>query len=465
MRGSRIALVIGGATLVVAGVIRTGVLRAPAAAEQPGAAARADSLLRDLAARNLFQGAVVLMRGGTVLYEGGFGLADRERGVPFTPDTPMDGASMAKTATAAALLTLADEGRLDLDARVQTVLPEYPHRATLIRHLLTHAAGLPDFGWLDSRVPEGAVRTNASHLALIARDAPRPAFTPGTAFAYDNVAYDVAAMIVERVSGQRYDEFVAARFFRPLSVKAFLRPAMLADWPGVRTRGYQRTSQGVELLDGFDFEGFYGASNLAFSARDLARWAAGYGRVVPAAVLATARVPAALDDGRRTGISLASFYLSTDGRRRYYTGHHQGFYSVSFASEDGDLSLGWAANDAPPTWIQSGLTRALIAIGEGRPPEALVPPPQADTGIDPGGFYRVPGVGEVAVRRDGGGVRVSVAGVEYQGFEVQAGEYFLPGVDAAVSFHRAENGAIRLRWDAIIAGVQLARRESPGPVP
>ncbi len=78
-------------------------------------AARADAPMRELAACDRFQGAVLILRGGRLEYSAGFGFADVERRVPFTPDTPMDGGSIATPLTAATLLMLARERRIDLD--------------------------------------------------------------------------------------------------------------------------------------------------------------------------------------------------------------------------------------------------------------------------------------------------------------------------------------------------------------
>jgi CubicO group peptidase (beta-lactamase class C family) len=167
-------------------------------------------------------------------YAAGFGFADIERRVASTPDTPTHGASRAKTFTAAALLRLAAEQRVDLDAPIRDILPEYPHRTTRVRHRLVHSAGLPNDEWFDPRVPKGEVRTNASHLALVTRDAPKPNFTPGSAFAQDNVAYDVAARVVVRSTGTTDADFVSEQFSRPLGLKAFVRPARFAEWLGQR---------------------------------------------------------------------------------------------------------------------------------------------------------------------------------------------------------------------------------------
>ncbi len=422
---------------------------------QPGPASvaeRAAAVMRDLAGRQLVQGAVVIGRGGVVQYSAGFGFADRERQVPFTPETPTDGASMAKTFTAAALLLLASEGRVDLDAPVQEILPSFPHAATRVRHLLAHSAGLPGFDWLDARVTAGEVRTNASHLALVARDAPAPAFVPGTGFAYDNVAYDVAAMVVERITGMSFADVLAQRFAGPLGLEAFLRPARFADWNGVRTRGYQRSDSGWKEHDAYDLEGFYGASNVYLSARDLHRWVAGYRRVVGPAVSRRAVTPARLDDGRTTAIGLGSWYVSADRKRRYYTGDLNGFHSFAYADDARGLSVVWVANDGPPPWLQAGLARALIAVAEGRRPERLVPPPVAAPAPDPSGTYQVPVIGKVVVRRDGGRLLVRVRAVEYDAFLLGDDVHFVPGMDASLRFTLAPKGGVVLWWDSVFEG-------------
>lgn len=431
-------------------------------ASPPPVAQRADALMRDLVQRDRFQGAVVMGRGGQVEYAAGFGFADIERQLPFTPDTPTDGASMAKTFTAAALLMLVEEGRIDLETPVRDILPEYKHAKTRVRHLLAHSAGLFDYDWFDPRVTPGEPRTNSSHLALLARDAPVPNFEPGSAFTYDNVAYDVAAMVIERSAGSSYAKVIAERFSRPLKLAAFVRPARFADWQGPRTRGYRRTAEGWKDYDAHDLEGFHGGANIYLSARDLYRWVDGYSGVVGAATSRAAVAPARLDDGRSTGISLGSWYVSAGGKRRYYTGSHNGFFCFGYADETRNIAIAWVANDAPPSWLQPALSRALIAIAEGRTPEPLVAPPAADPTLDPSGRYRVSEVGEVSVRRDGQQLRVRLNGVEYQGFPVARGVHYVPGVDAFLRFASVPQGQIHLSWDSVLVAVPSSVREGPG---
>jgi CubicO group peptidase (beta-lactamase class C family) len=154
----------------------------------------------------------------------GYGWANRELQLPFTPDTPMDGASIAKTFTAAGLLLLSDEKRLDLNDPVAAHLSAFPYPNHRVIDLLTHAAGLPDYEWFDTLVVAGEPRTNDTHLGAMAQRRPALPFAPGAAFAYDNVAYDMAAMVIERVAGTSYAEFISTRFARPLRLVTSCAP-------------------------------------------------------------------------------------------------------------------------------------------------------------------------------------------------------------------------------------------------
>lgn len=99
----------------------------------------------------------------------------------FTPDTPADGGSLAKTFTAAAVWWLAHEGRIDPDAPVIRYLPEFPHPRTSVRHLLSHSNGLPPYyEFFDPHFAPDEVRTTQKMLEVVAREVPVPAFEPGS---------------------------------------------------------------------------------------------------------------------------------------------------------------------------------------------------------------------------------------------------------------------------------------------
>jgi CubicO group peptidase (beta-lactamase class C family) len=156
--------------------------------------------LEQLAAEGKFSGAVVVRDTEGVRFARGYGLADPFSDRRFTPETPVDSASLAKPVTAAAALMLANEGKIDLDAPVRRYLPAYPHETTTVRHLLAHSAGLP----VEEALEPLDDKTNEMIMNEVAQRRLAPAFTPGTAFNYCNFCYSTLALLIERVSGNSY---------------------------------------------------------------------------------------------------------------------------------------------------------------------------------------------------------------------------------------------------------------------
>jgi CubicO group peptidase (beta-lactamase class C family) len=190
---------------------------------------RVDAVFAPLVEAHEFSGAVVLLRGGEVVYQRGFGSANHDARIPFTPETPGDGGSLAKTLTAAGIWWLAQEGRIKLDAPATDYVPGYPHPGTTVRQLIAHSNGLPwDYAAFDQHFAPDQPRTTESMLEIVARHFPQPRFQPGTLFEYSSFGYDVAALAIEKASGQSYEEFLDERFFAKLGMEqSFVRPGRL----------------------------------------------------------------------------------------------------------------------------------------------------------------------------------------------------------------------------------------------
>ena len=280
----------------------------------------ADALER-LAREGAFSGAVVILGSDGVRFAQGFGSADPFTGRRFTPDAPVDSASLAKPVTAAAVLMLAREGRIDLDAPVSRYLADYPHPQATVRHLLAHSAGLPVE---ESLEPLGG-KTNAMLLAEIReRDLP-PLFAPGTAFVYCNFCYTTLAMLIERVTAKAYLPFVRERLAVPRGVT--IRPARLAEWRG-RAIGHRRGADGkIERADSYENELFYGTANLSISAHQLARWGAEWWKPTLEPLIVVATTPASIA-GNASGLSWGNWYCAPGGGRCHYVGHHEGFHHL-----------------------------------------------------------------------------------------------------------------------------------------
>lgn len=389
-----------------------------------------------------FSGAIVLRRGGEVVYARAFGTADHDRGLAFDATTAADGGSLAKTFTAAAVHLLVDEGRIRLDDAVQRHVPEYPHAATRVRHLLTHSAGLPDYDHYDRWLPPGTLRTTEAMLGVLKREGTPPAFAPGTRFEYSSAAFDVAALVVERVAGQPFARFLRERFFAPLGfAHSFARPAFFADWPSPRTRGHRWRDGVREPHDVFDGEAFVGGSNLYLSARDLDRWAAAFvqpGRIGEAARRASVE-PARLDDGRRLALSWGSWYCDDERLRCQYSGHLNAFHGVVHWDRALGTTMVYISNHTLDPWLTPRLTRELVAAAAAAPApprDEAAPEILADAELPAAaGRYASERHGVLELRVQGRRLHLTDRhGVEYAAFRVTRRAFYVPGLDLWFGF-------------------------------
>lgn len=418
---------------------------AAGAAEPRGLHAALEGLARDGA----FSGAVVIRDNAGVRFARGYGLADPFAGRPFTPDTPVDSGSLAKPVTAAAVLLLASEGRLDLDEPVRLYLPEFPHAPTTIRHLLAHSAGLPF-----ENSPEGlAGKTNAALLAEV--QARPPLFRPGSAFNYCNLCYTTLAMLIERVGGEHYLNFVHRRAQLPSGVA--LRPARLVEWSG-RAIGYRRTAEGgIERFDSWEGEAFYGPANLSVSAAQLAQWGSEWWSPPLAGIREEAVAPARIA-GNSSGLSWGSWYCAPDKRRCHYLGHHEGFHHMLYWDAARRISVAMVTNNALEPALHQRLQRAVVSFSENRTDagrrELQVRLPNGEA---PMGEFRIRRGENLVLTRSGGGVSISRRGISYPAYPTGSPVRYVPGLDAYI----AGDGQGRLHWISLyeeFVALPLARR-------
>ena len=166
---------------------------------------------------------VGLAKDGRTLYTHGYGSANLEYGVPNTDSTVFESGSVAKQFTAAAIVLLAQDGKLSLDDDIRKYLPEVPSfggQRITIRNLLTHTSGLRDqWGLLgiEGRGPGTQVHSPMTTLDLVVHQKMLN-FPPGSEYLYSNTGYALAEIIVQRVSGKSFSEFTQERLFRPLGM-------------------------------------------------------------------------------------------------------------------------------------------------------------------------------------------------------------------------------------------------------
>jgi CubicO group peptidase (beta-lactamase class C family) len=228
--------------------------------------------------------AVLVARDGQILFQGGYGLADLENKTPVTVKTKFRIGSVTKQFTAAAILKLAEDGKLAIDDPLAKYFPDVVNAQTItLRHLLTHTSGLHSF--TDEPDFLSRVTKPISPAALIAEIQKYPPdFAPGTNFRYCNTAYFLLGEIVAKVSGQMYGEYLRTTFFEPLGMKD-TGVYVNAVPPQDAAVGYSFEKGSVKPAVDWDMSWAGGAGALYSTVGDLFRWteALHAGRVVDAA--------------------------------------------------------------------------------------------------------------------------------------------------------------------------------------
>lgn len=209
---------------------------------------------------------------GRTVYSGAFGLADRWRGVEPTENTSFRIGSLTKGFTAVAVLQLVEAGKLRLDSTIGDVLPEYPSvgRNITVHQLLTHTSGIPNFTDFPEYVEWRQGTVQPRQILEWFWDRPLD-FEPGSQFRYSNSGYQVLGAIIERVSHQKYAEYLEQHVFAP----AGLGHTVVGDAAGFRDRalGYRPTPQGdLELASHVDLSVPFAAGGIRSTAADLVRW-------------------------------------------------------------------------------------------------------------------------------------------------------------------------------------------------
>jgi CubicO group peptidase (beta-lactamase class C family) len=331
----------------------------------------------------------VAVRGKPVLVKA-YGMADLEHDVPNTPDTIFESGSLSKQFTAMAIMLLAQDGRLSLDDQVRKHIPELPDYGVplTIRHMLTHTSGLRDWGSVASIA--GAPRTTReythAHVLDIVSRQKALNFTPGTEWSYSNTGFNLAAIIVDRVSGMSFAEFSQRRIFAPLGLT---RTSWRDDHQRIvkgRAIAYSTTSGGYQIE--MPFENVHGNGGLLTTVGDLLKWNENYvhPHVGDAALVAEQQKAGKYSDGRDLEYGLGLFVRPLDGVKNiWHSGSTAGYRahlnrfpdsqtSVAVLCNGSDGNATNAANDVSRLYL--GKPRSSSIIGGSTPGVPHSAPPQ-----------------------------------------------------------------------------------------
>ena len=376
-------------------------------AAEPSVTAQLDALVAVHVRPDAPGGAVLVRKGDQILLRKGYGLGDVEGRVPVRPEQVFRIGSLTKQLTAAAILLLADEGKLSVRDDIRKHLPGYPtHGATItIEHLLTHTSGIPSYTdlpgfrlWMSKDIePPDLVREFRERSLE---------FQPGERMKYSNSGYHLLGLIIEKASGKSYADFMRDRLWKPLGMSH----SSYGDDPRLPlVKGYEVGGPGgpVRPAPVINMKIPYSAGALVSSVDDLARWDAAIreGKLLTKESWLAMFSPGRLKNGSRTSYAYGWGIGKVDGRpAQSHGGGIPGFATHILRLPEDRLLVVVLFNSLPPPVDAGTLAHRLALTALGKP---YVEPRVAR--IDPAlldrypGVYRAssPGAVPLFVRREG----------------------------------------------------------------
>jgi len=284
--------------------------------------------------------AVAVVHGGDVLMSKGFGVANVETGSAVTPETMFQSGSVGKQFTAAGVMVLVEDGRVDLDESIRMHLPEAPEswQPITLRHLLTHSSGIPDY---TSASFDYSTNYSEDDLVRMASDLTLE-YPAGTRWNYSNTGYAMLGVMISRVTGVPYWDFLRERVFDPAGMPT-IRINTATEIVPHRARGYMPGPEGLQNASHVAEQTNTTADgSMLFSLRDMIAWNEA---VRTRAVLSPESwdqilSPMVLNSGNTHPYGFAWFFDEVSGQPVVeHGGSWQGFVNQYTRFPDQDLSV------------------------------------------------------------------------------------------------------------------------------
>jgi len=435
-------------TLVGLSVICFSPARAQTQVKGPGgpAAIQMDRLMRFVYKPDLPGAAVIVVKDGSVVFRRGYGLANLELKVPVRPEMVFRLCSVTKQFTAAAVMMLVESGKLRLDDDVHKFFPEISTggKTITVANLLTHTSGLKDP--INKIWPE-RMREDMSPLELIDLFKNDPLeMEPGSKESYSNSNYVLLGAVIEKVSGQKYGEFLANNIFKPLGMvhTSYERNQVVV--PG-RVTGY--VFNGTVYLDAayLSMSQLFAAGGLISSVDDLALWNAGLdsGRILSSKAARALFTPFRLKSGENGDYGYGWVIGKFLGREvASHAGGIPGFRAYVFRMPTDHVYVALLSNnetlDTQPEYLVHRL--AAIAIGKPLPNDQVVKVDERSLDAY-AGEYQNAGGESLTIRRDGARL-IGQGGndPQFELFPVGRDAFIVKAFDARVTFIKNEKGIV-----------------------
>ena len=295
--------------------------------------------------------AVMVIKNGKPIFKKAYGLANLENKTPVALATNFRLASVTKQFTAMCIMKLVQSGRLGYEHTLQQIFPEFPTYGDniTIRHLLQHTSGLIAY---EDLIPDTAtvqVRDKDVLRMMMAQDSTY--FPPGAQYRYSNSGYAVLAMIVEKVSGKSFAQFLQENIFQPLGMKNTIAHEKGISTVKNRALGYRQEGGQFIFADQSVTSAVLGDGGIYSSVEDLLKWdrALYTEKLVKQEALVAAFAPGVLLDGKALEYGFGWRLDQFNGHRRVmHTGSTSGFRNVIQRYPDDNFTVIILTNRAAP---------------------------------------------------------------------------------------------------------------------
>ncbi len=260
-------------------------------------------------------GLSVAVMHGDFHWSRGFGFADIDNDIPARADSSYRMGSVTKPMTAAAVLKLADEGKIDLDAEVQTYVPYFPRKSkpVTIRQLLAHQGGISHY---QDYAKEGHIRDpKTTREAIAVFENFDLIAEPGTSYNYSSYGYNLLGAVIEGASGKPYGEYLTENVWKPLGMTSTRMDDPRALIPH-RVTGYVLENGKLRRSEYIDISSRFGGGGTRSTVEDMIRLVDGLanGKVLKTATRDAAWTPMPTRDGRYTNYGLGFGIVMRNGR-------------------------------------------------------------------------------------------------------------------------------------------------------
>lgn len=411
-------------------------------------AGRMDAVVQEEANTGAFMGTALVAIDGQVVFNEAYGDANLEWDIDNTTDTKFRIGSVTKQFTAVAILLLAEEGKIDLDAPVKTYWPNSPDawEAISTRHLLHHTSGIPNVTSFDDFATMKYLPKTAEEM--IDRFASEPLeFEPGTKWAYSNSGYLLLTALVEKASEQEYEAFVRSRILIPLGM-ANTGIDKTADILPKRAAGYSPAETGRRNADFVNMGIPRGAGAFYSTTGDLLKWQQGLfgGKVLKPESLEAYITPVDLEAVRGDKYALGVIVeQDDDGTVYYHGGGIEGFNAWLSYDPDRKITVVVLANLNGGSATKLGGSLMELARGGDvqLASERVAVAADADSLGEYVGTYALAPTFKITITQDENGLVAQATGQQaFPLFKEAEDLFFLKVVDAKMRFDRDDEGTI-----------------------